>query len=156
MQTPFTLVGFRPPSLPLPRTDPPPAGQQSLFMAKASGLGLHDNIPDRPSSAKVAPVGCQLVTMALKIKIVTIPKYGVAQQKLSPHLGHQCIWNELHETAGLSGNLAVNRLGRCRATRPCTPNELQKVHETMRQNKKITGVKIDRATQPCTPKERGI
>ena len=39
--------------------------------------GLHDNVPDRPS-AKGAPVGCQLATMALKIKTVTIPKSGFA------------------------------------------------------------------------------
>ena len=116
MQTPFTLVGFRPPSLPLPRTDPPPPGQQSLFMAKASGLGLHDNIPDRPSSAKVAPVGCQLVTTALTIKTGTNPKRWVARQKLPPNLGSQCIWAELHKTGGLSATFAVHRLGRCRAS----------------------------------------
>ena len=28
-------------------------------------MGLHDNVPDRPTD-KVAPVGCQLATMALK------------------------------------------------------------------------------------------
>ena len=37
--------------------------------------GLHDDVLDRPS-AKAAPVGCQLVTMILKIKPVTIPKGG--------------------------------------------------------------------------------
>ena len=31
-----------------------------------SRAGLHDNVPDRPS-AKAAPFGCQLATMALKI-----------------------------------------------------------------------------------------
>ena len=41
----------------------------------ASWAGLHDDVPGRPSS-KVAPVGCQLATMALNIKTVTIPKGG--------------------------------------------------------------------------------
>ena len=36
--------------------------------------GLHDNVPDRPS-AKVAPAGCQLATVALiKTKTVVIPQ----------------------------------------------------------------------------------
>ena len=35
---------------------------------------------------------------------------------MSPNLGRQCIWAELHETGGISATLAVNRLGRCRAT----------------------------------------
>ena len=78
---------------------------------------LHGNVPDRPST-KVAPVGCQLVTMTLQIKTVTIPKGWVARQKLSPNLGRRCIWTELHETGGLSATLAVNRLGCFRATRP--------------------------------------
>ena len=38
--------------------------------------GLHDNVPDLPS-AKVAPVGCQMATMALKIKTVSIPEGGL-------------------------------------------------------------------------------
>ena len=41
-----------------------------------SRAGLHDNVPDRPS-AKAAPVGCQLATMALKSTTVTIPKGGL-------------------------------------------------------------------------------
>ena len=37
--------------------------------------GLYDNVPDR-LSAKVAPVGCHLATMALKLTTFTIPKVG--------------------------------------------------------------------------------
>ena len=88
-----------------------------------SRAGLHDDVPDRPS-AKVASVGCQLATMALQIKTVTIPfgmQWWVAGQKWSPSLGRQCIWAELHETEGLSATLALNRLGRCRATRSRSP-----------------------------------
>ena len=36
--------------------------------------GLHDNVLGRPSAKAVAPVGCQLVTMTLKINTVTIPQ----------------------------------------------------------------------------------
>ena len=39
--------------------------------------GLHDNVSDRLSAAMVAPVGCQLGTMALKIKAVTVLKCGL-------------------------------------------------------------------------------
>ena len=42
---------------------------------EASWAGLHDNVPDRPS-AKVAPFGCQLATMALQLKTVTVQKGG--------------------------------------------------------------------------------
>ena len=38
---------------------------------KNDWAGLHNNVLDRPS-AKVAPVGCQLMTMAFKIKIIII------------------------------------------------------------------------------------
>ena len=62
---------------------------------------MHDDVPDRPS-AKVAPVGCQLATMSLKIKTVTIPKRWIARQKLSPNLGRQCIWAQFDETGALS------------------------------------------------------
>ena len=71
--------------------------------------GLHDNIPDRPST-KIASVACQLPTTALKIKTVTILKCGLHSKLMSPNLGHQCIWAELHVTGGLSATLAVNRL----------------------------------------------
>ena len=56
--------------------------------------GLHDNVPDRPS-AKVEPTGCQLATMSLKIKTVTVPKGGL-------HGGRSChpIWDV--STSGLS------------------------------------------------------
>ena len=47
---------------------------------------LQDNVPDRPY-LKVAPVGSQLVTMALKIKTVAIPKRWMARQKWSPCRG---------------------------------------------------------------------
>ena len=46
--------------------------QPSVHPFSEARAGLHDNVPDRPT-AKVAPVGCQLATMALKIKTVTIP-----------------------------------------------------------------------------------
>ena len=52
--------------------------------------GLHGNVPDRPRSAKVAPVGwCQRATMAITIKTVTLnfPKRWVPRQKLSPRSG---------------------------------------------------------------------
>ena len=45
--------------------------------------GLNDNVTDWPS-AKVAPVGCQLMTMALKIKTVTIPKGGLHCRSCHP------------------------------------------------------------------------
>ena len=74
--------------------------------------GLHDIDPDQGCTC------CQLATMALKIKTVTIPKRWSAWQKLSPSLGCQCIWAELHETGRLSATLAVKMLGYCRAARP--------------------------------------
>ena len=81
---------------------------------KGVWAGLLEDVPDR-HSAKVAPVDCQLATTALKIKSATIPKRWVARQKLSPSLGHLCMWVEAGK---LSATLSVNRLGRCRATRP--------------------------------------
>ena len=77
------------------------------------------SVPAHRPSAKVARLGSQLATMAaFKIKTVTIPKGGLHSRSCHPNLGRQCIWAELHETGGLSAILAVNRLGRCRATRP--------------------------------------
>ena len=67
----------------------------------------------RPLS-NVAPVGCQLAAMALKMNTVTIPKGGrVARQKFVTRVWDvsQCIWVDLHETRGISATLAVNRLG---------------------------------------------
>ena len=88
------------------------------ILRKTLSCGLHDNVPDRPS-AKVGPAGCQLATMALKIKTVTVPKGGLhGRSCLSSNLGRQCIWAELYESGRLSAILAVHRLGRCRATRP--------------------------------------
>ena len=75
--------------------------------------GLHDNVPNIPS-AKVAPVGCQLATMALKIKTVTIPKSGFHGK--GRHLILDVGASGLSCTR-LSATLAVNRLGRCRAIR---------------------------------------
>ena len=55
----------------------------------------------------------------LNLKLSLSQKGVVARQKVSPNLERQCIsWAELHETGGLSATLAVNLLGRCRATRP--------------------------------------
>ena len=45
--------------------------------------GLHDTVPDGPS-AMVAPAGCQLATMSLKIKTVTIPKSGLHGRNYHP------------------------------------------------------------------------
>ena len=45
--------------------------------------GVHDHVPD-PPSAKVAPVGCQMATVALKIKTVTIPKGGLHGRSCRP------------------------------------------------------------------------
>ena len=86
--------------------------------ALAAWAGLQDNVPSDRPSAKVAPVGCQLATVALKIYIATIPTGGLH--------GRSChaIWDvsapgrELHETGELSATLAVNRLGRCRSCNP--------------------------------------
>ena len=49
--------------------------------------GLNDNVPHRPSSAKVAPVGCQLMTMALDMITVTFPKGGLYFRS------HHTIWD---------------------------------------------------------------
>ena len=87
--------------------------------ATVTRAGLHDKVPDRPS-AKAAPMGCQLATTALKKQThlsLFPPNVFFARQKLSPSHGRQCIWAEFHETGGLCATLAVNRLGRCRATR---------------------------------------
>ena len=83
----------------------------------AAWAGIHDDVPARPS-AKGAPVGCQLATMARTIKTVTIQTSGLNGNSCHPRWDRQCIWAELHETGGLSGTLVVNRLRRCPATRP--------------------------------------
>ena len=92
----------------------------AMFFPSAYRAGFHDNVPDRPS-AKVSPVGCQLETMALKIKTVTIPKGGLH--------GRSCDLIGDVSASGLSCTRladflppwAVNRLGRCRATWPWMP-----------------------------------
>ena len=91
-----------------------------------SGPGCTTTSQTDPPSAKVAPVavpvGCQLATMTLAVKTVTPPKGGLHGRSCHPFLDGQCIWAEwLHETGRLSATLAVNRLGRRRATRPWTP-----------------------------------
>ena len=64
----------------------------SVRLGVESRAGLNDNVPDRPS-AKVTPVGCQLATMALESKTVTVPEGGLHGKKLvtpsgtSVHLG---------------------------------------------------------------------
>ena len=73
-------------------------------------VGLHDNVPDRVS-AKVALIGCQLATMALKMKTVTIPPKRWVARQTSPKVGRQCIWAELHETGGLSATLSCKSDG---------------------------------------------
>ena len=52
---------------------------------------MHDNVPDRPS-AKAAPVGCQLATMALNIKTLAVPKkVGLHGRGCHPNPERQCI-----------------------------------------------------------------
>ena len=76
--------------------------QSPLQWCWDSRAGLHGNVPYRPS-AKVAPVGCQLATVALEIKTVTIPT------------GRSChaMWHasasglSCYETGGFSAALAV-------------------------------------------------
>ena len=91
-------------------------------MEDISWARLHDNVPGRPS-ANGEPVGRQLAIMAREFKTVTIPEGGLH----GPHVVTYTIWDSqcvravLRETGGLSVSLAVNRLGRCRATRPCIP-----------------------------------
>ena len=83
-----------------------------------SWAGLHDNVPDRPS-VKVAPIMCQLATVALTIKTVTIPNGGLHGRSCHPMWGVSAsFWTVLHETGGLSTRLTVHRLGRCRVTQP--------------------------------------
>ncbi|MCK5920156.1 MAG: hypothetical protein KAG66_04405, partial [Methylococcales bacterium] len=46
---------------------------------------LHDNVPDRPDPPpRVAPVGCQLATVALEMKTVTIPQGGLLDRSCHP------------------------------------------------------------------------
>ena len=72
-------------SPPRPGIEPPPSpnsGDKFAWSERAGSTppnywaGMHDNVPDRPS-AKVAPAGCQLATMAITIKTVAIPKGGL-------------------------------------------------------------------------------
>ena len=51
-----------------------------------SGLACTSTVPDR-HSAKDTPVGCQLATMALKIKTVTIPKMVDCTAEVVTHSG---------------------------------------------------------------------
>ena len=77
---------------------------------------LHENVQDRPS-AKCAPVGCPLATMALKTAMPLYQKVGCTAEVVTQS-GCHCIRAELNETGGPFATLAVNRLGHCRATRP--------------------------------------
>ena len=93
----------------------------SLLAGGSPGPGCTTTSQTGPRSAKVAPVGCQLATMALKTKTVIVPKGGLHGRSCHP------IWDVsvsglsfTDETGGLSATLAVNRLGRCRATQPMT------------------------------------
>ena len=54
----------------------PNAGSKKKLRVLEVWAGLHDDVPDRPP-AKVAPVGCQLLTVALNTKTVTVPKGGL-------------------------------------------------------------------------------
>ena len=49
---------------------PPHAG--NCFPLAISWAGLHDNVPDRPSAKVAAPVGCELATVTLTIKTVSL------------------------------------------------------------------------------------
>ena len=54
----------------------------------------------------------------LKLKLALSKKVGFTAEVVTQNLGRRCIWAELQETGGRSATLAVNRLGRCRATLP--------------------------------------
>ena len=111
-----------------------------------SRAGLQDNVPDQPS-AKVAPVGCQLGTMAYKSKNCHYPKRWVAGQKLSPNLGRQCTRAELHETGGLSATLAVNRLPRALSCNPGPDALIQ--HYTISMRMGATSATTAGTPLPC-------
>ena len=53
----------------------------------------------------------------LQLKLPLSQKGGCARQRLSPNLGRQCLWAELHETGGLSAILASKSAG----TLSCKP-----------------------------------
>ena len=61
-------------------------GLLSVAAASETRAGLQDNVPDRPS-AKVAPVGCQLSTMALKILKCHYPKRWVGTAEVVTQSG---------------------------------------------------------------------
>ena len=92
----------------------------SLPQLSRSRAGWHDHVPDRPSLRQSCT--CWVPTgdhnMALTIKTLTTPKGGLHGR--SCHL----IWDvsasglSCRRLGGLSYALAVNRLGRGRATRP--------------------------------------
>ena len=52
----------------------------------------------------------------LKLKLSLSQKVGCTADVVTQSIGRQCVWAELHEAGGLSATLAVNGLGRCRAT----------------------------------------
>ena len=54
----------------------------------------------------------------LQLKNCHYPKRWVTRQKLSPNLGRQWNWAELHSWRTFCHLGSINRLGRCRATGP--------------------------------------
>ena len=95
--------------------DPPPY-PISAPLGGNPGLGCTTTSQTNPP-ARLHMSGANWRPWHLQLKLSVSQKVAVARQKLSPNLGRQCIWAELHETGGLPASLAVNRLGRCRATR---------------------------------------
>ena len=75
---------------------------QGGFTFMESSTGLHDDIP-RPTTLRqgcTCRVPMNRRPRHLKLKTVRWV-VGCARQKLSPKLGRQCIWAELHETGGV-------------------------------------------------------
>ena len=100
---------------------PPPANKKKKKKKNVIRVGSHNNVPGRPS-AKVAPVWVPTGAHDTYNSNCHYPaKMWVARQKLSPSLGRQCIWAELHETGGMSATWGVGRRGCCRSANPAGP-----------------------------------
>ena len=83
------------------------------FLANVSHswAGLHNSVPKRPS-AKVAPVGYQLATVALKIKTLHSKRWVAPNLKMSMHLGWvardwRTFSHLVSKSAGMLCNLAL-------------------------------------------------
>ena len=74
--------------------------------------------PHTDPPPRLHPLGTNWRPWRLKLKLTITPERWATRQKLSPSLGRQCTWAEVHGTGGLVATLAVSGLGRRRATRP--------------------------------------